>query len=75
MDASNASLGESAGGSLGAVPIGRVTATIVAVAVTVIVLSLVNFAYPTLDPKEPPLIQSKIPIIGHIIGPERNIAP
>jgi hypothetical protein len=47
---------------------GKILLTIVPIAVLGGLLLLRNAGGPALDPREPPVLQSRIPFIGHIIG-------
>jgi hypothetical protein len=38
------------------------------IAVAALALFLWKFSAPALDPREPPEVHSKIPVIGHLIG-------
>jgi hypothetical protein len=51
---------------------GRLPATIAVISITLIALGIAKLSSPTLDPKEPPLLKSRIPVIGHIIGRFRD---
>ncbi|KAJ8116812.1 hypothetical protein OPT61_g1847 [Boeremia exigua] len=71
MEASNVSLAngvERGTGIFDDVLTGRVPVTFAVIGVTLIVLAILRYASPTLDPKEPPLLKSRVPLIGHIIG-------
>lgn len=71
MDASNVRLAENGGldtGIVDTVMYGRLPATITIILMTLVILGMTKLSSPTLDPKEPPLLKSKIPVIGHIIG-------
>jgi len=68
---SNAGLAEMVGRSIDLLDnnlYGRGSATIAVILITMILFVLTRLISPTLDPKEPPLLKSKIPIVGHIIG-------
>jgi hypothetical protein len=71
MEASNANLtvdgGVGAEGFGGAL-YGRMPATVAGIVIALVVIVFAKLTFLTLDPKEPPLIKPKIPIIGHIIG-------
>ncbi|KAF3032342.1 hypothetical protein E8E12_001542 [Didymella heteroderae] len=71
MEASNASLTKDGGlgtRTLNVVLHGRLPASIAVVSIALIVFGIAQVSSPTLDPKEPPLIKSRVPVIGHIVG-------
>lgn len=68
---SNVGLAEMVGHSIGLLDnnlYGRGSATVAIILITIILFVLTRLISPTLDPKEPPLLKSRIPVIGHIIG-------
>jgi len=71
MEVSNNSLASSAhlrAEILDTVLYSRLSITVVVISITLVVFGITKLSVPTLDPKEPPLLKARIPVIGHIIG-------
>jgi hypothetical protein len=71
MEESNSSLAGSGGlgaGIFDTMLHGRLPATIAIISLALVILGIAKLSSPTLDPKEPPLLKSSLPVIGHIIG-------